>query len=70
MSFVMRGSSLALVADLLGALAAIVFISRPAEGLALLQAPIRAAMEPFGETILVRIETMATFLRRDDSGTR
>ncbi len=40
----------------------------PAERLALLQAAVRAAIERFGDTILVRIETMATFSRRDDSG--
>jgi len=40
----------------------------PGERLALLQAAIRAAIDGFGDTILVRIETMAAFSRRDDSG--
>jgi hypothetical protein len=39
-----------------------------ASALALLQAAIRAAIDSFGETIPVRIETTATFARRDDSG--
>jgi SAM-dependent methyltransferase len=40
----------------------------PGERLALPQAAIRAAIDGFGDTILVRIETMAAFSRRDDSG--
>ena len=40
----------------------------PGECRALLQAAIRAAIDGFGETIPVRIETIATFARRDHSG--
>jgi SAM-dependent methyltransferase len=40
----------------------------PAERLALLQAAIHVAIDSFGETIPVRIETTATFAQRDDSG--
>ena len=37
----------------------------PGERLASLKTAIRETIERFGETILVRIETMATFSRRE-----